>query len=134
MKTATEIELYIRSLIEKSPLKSMVKGGVYTSGLRPLDSKKEDVTITFVAGLDGQISTGVVMVNIYVPNIDAGKDIFVKDAARCAQLEKAALEFRNSIPTNEFLFTPDATIQSNPVEGIQQYYINIRLKYRLWQN
>lgn len=132
--TGTEIELYVKSLVTASPLKGLIKGGIYTQGLRPPDSIKEDIVITFASGLDNQISTGVVLVNAYVPDIDSGKGLIQKDAARCLVIEKAIAEFRKSLPTNEFLWQPDTTITSNPVPEVRQHYINLRLKYRLWQN
>lgn len=52
MKTASEIEDWIYSNLVKSPVKTLLKGGIYREGTRPVNSKKEDAVIAVVAGLD----------------------------------------------------------------------------------
>ena len=74
IKTEMQIERDFYSFIKSSDLGKAIKGEVYRSEMRPANAKTEDLVIKFLAGLDGQIQTGVVIFNLYVPDIPFGSD------------------------------------------------------------
>lgn len=97
-KTGKQIQGDIRRMLAGSKLAEAVSGGVYRNGYRPRDSRKEDIIVTFTTGIPDQIETGVVTVNIYVPDIDpCGNGVFVEDGRRTEQLEALAQQWADSL-------------------------------------
>jgi hypothetical protein len=74
IRTAKEIQGDIISLLRDSALASSVSGAIYRKGYRPLNSQAEDIVVGFVTGITGDIAEGVVVVNVYVADIDAFGD------------------------------------------------------------
>lgn len=129
-KTGQQIEDDVFSLFEKSTLLSLINGKVYLFGMRPKNSGNEDAVVKFVTGLDGQIQTGVVVINIYVPNIEFN-GVMVRNIERCAEIEKSVNQWVKSLIPNEYLFSLAQTIYTEEDPDIEQHFISIRLKYRL---
>ena len=97
-KTATQIQGDVYQLLKNSTLCSMISGDVYRKGMRPRDSKLEDAVVIFTTGLPDQIQTGVVTINIYVPDIDAyNNGVMVENGLRSSQLELLAAEWVDSL-------------------------------------
>lgn len=69
-RTAQQVEGDFYKLIKESQLGQQIGGKVYRHGMRPRDSKAEDIVVAFLAGQDGTFQTGVVVANIYVPDIN----------------------------------------------------------------
>ena len=130
-KTGSEVENDITGIIASSALKTAIGGNIYKEGQRPLNSKDEDIVISFLTGQDGQKQTGVVNVNIYVPNIKSDRRTgeLVKHTSRIRQLEIIANQVVGSIVNTEYDFSLGAMIQSFMAEGIDQHFINVKLKF-----
>ena len=129
-KTASVIEDDIYVIISASPLKSAVTGEVYKEGLRPSDSDKEDVVVTFVTGADGQVQEGVVTVDIYVPDIDYGAVRKVRHIARCRELEMIADEFASNLSDDDYWFSLNEMIRTSKAENISQHFVQVRLAFK----
>ena len=133
-KTGSEIEADVYAIISASAIKAAITGKVYKSGMRPLNSTKEDAIVTFMTGLDDQIQTGALNVNIYVPDIDNGGGQLVKNGARCQALEVMANEIIQGLkPTTSYRFQLGATIQTFAVQGVplNQHFVNVKIKFEL---
>lgn len=134
-KTAKDIQTDFLSLLKGSDLASMVNGTIYRDGLRPRDSKKEDIVIIYSAGEDdGEIQSGIVTLNIYVPDITPYKNgIMVENAARTAKIERAAQEWfetaKGAMP--EYIFRLYNTVHTSADEDINQHFVVVQVKYRL---
>lgn len=88
-KTGKQIQSDVLALLKSSSLPALISGKVYRKGYRPRDSKAEDAIVIFTAGLPGQVQTGVVTINIYVPDIDPYENgVLVENGQRCETLEK----------------------------------------------
>lgn len=131
-KTEKQIEKDVFRIIRDSELKAVIGGTVYRDGMRPKDAKTEDIVVKFLTGLDGQEQSGIVLVHIYVPNIKSpsGDGELVPNITRIDLLEEKANSLLSSLEDTEYLFEKDETPRSYPAEGIEQYFINVRLKYR----
>lgn len=133
MKTGSEIEQYVYGLINRSEIKSLIKGKVYRYGLRPFNSKNEDCVVSFQTGLNGHFQDGSVNVNIYVPDIpftdENGRSVLVKDFARCQVIERACQDFINTLTAGEYRFRLASTMQTFPDEETDQHFVNMRLRY-----
>lgn len=133
MKTGIEFEQYVSKLIIESPISDLITGDVYLAGLRPQNSKLEDVVVGFQTGLDGQFQKGNINVNIFVPDIvftdKYGVASNIKNFTRCSKIERACVEFVESLRADKFRFRLVTTIQTHKHEDIDQHFINMRLRY-----
>jgi len=128
-KTGSAIEDDLYALIGASSLKNTIGGAIYKDGFRPVGSNAEDAVIIFAGGLDGQFQDGIVIVNIFVPNINNGGTVKVKNNSRCRQLEIKANDWLSSLKPTDYKFSLDAMIMSKQSPEIEQYYINVRIKF-----
>lgn len=136
-KTAEEIEEDIYKLLAESDLASEISGGIYRDGMRPFNSQDEDAVIYFLTGLDGQKQMGIVNVNIYIPNIDNGNRLLVKNTTRCKRIGQCLSDFKESLMGSRlnttrsgYWFIPNGTmIRSFEEKEINQHYVNLRLEF-----
>lgn len=130
-KTEKEIEKDVYRIIRNSTLKDEIKGSFYRAGMRPKNAESEDAVVKFLTGLDGQEQNGIVLVHIYVPNIKISADgELAEDIARVEHLEAVVNDIIDGIDDTEYWFEKDATPKSYPAEGVEQHFINVRIKYR----
>ena len=130
-KTAKQIEKDVFRIMRDSELKNVIGGKFYRAGMRPKNAKTEDVVVKFLTGIDEQEQSGVVLVHVYVPNIQASNDgELVENITRVDELEELLNTTVANLEDGEYLFEKDGTPNSFPVEGIEQHFINLRLKYR----
>lgn len=137
-KTGSEIQGDIYRWLAGSGLASMLSGSVYRQGLRPRDSDKEDAVVIFTAGLPGDIQTGIVTINIFVPDIDPyNNGVSVLDGERCEQIEKAAQQWVASLKAGKtpgYLIRLNDTIRTEEEPEIGQHFVVIKLKYKYSNN
>ena len=130
IKTEKQIERDFFSFISQSSLGKSIKGKVYRKGMRPANAQTEDLIVKFLAGLDEQIQSGVVILNLYVPDIPFGKDgRKVEDMARVEELEGLIQSFVNDNDNTEYWMQTDGTPASMEVENIEQHLIFARIKF-----
>ena len=102
--------------------------------MRPRDSRLEDAIVIFTAGLSNQVQTGVVTINVYVPDIDPyGNGVLVEDVERTEQIEKSAQAWVDSLTTavSCYKFTLQQTIYTETDESISQHFVVVRLQFEL---
>jgi len=128
--TGTDIEQDIYDLLKGSSLESTISGTIYKSGMRPLNSSNEDAVITFLAGLSNQIQTGVVNLNIYIPNIIVDGQS-MKNTSRCKTIEAEIKNWLDSLVNIKYEIKLDKTIKVFEEPDIQQHFINTRLNFKL---
>ena len=58
-----QIERDFYSFVKNSDLGKAIKGKVYRPEMRPANATTEDLIVKFLAGLDEQVQTGVVIFN-----------------------------------------------------------------------
>ena len=130
-KTAKQIEKDVFRIMRDSELKNVIGGKFYRAGMRPKNAKTEDVVVKFLTGIDEQEQSGVVLVHVYVSNIAVSNDgELVENITRVDELEELLNTTVANLEDGEYLFEKDGTPNSFPVEGIEQHFINMRLKYR----
>lgn len=130
-KTEKTIEKDVFRLIKASALKDAIKGSFYRAGMRPKNAMTEDVVVKYHTGLDEQEQSGLVLIHIYVPNIQISADgELAEDIVRVEELETLLNDVLDSIESVEYWFEKDGTPKSFPAEGVEQHFINARLHYR----
>lgn len=137
-KTAKQVQGDIYQLLKESRLATKLSGGVYRgtpeSSYRPRDSQKEDAIVIFTAGKPGQVQTGAITVNIYVPDIDPyNNGILAEDGKRTAEIEQLAQEWVDSLIDNVYTydFEQSDTIYTEAEPKINQHFVVVKLKYKL---
>lgn len=138
MKTGKEIQSDIIALLKDSSLAAQVSGDVYRNGYRPRNSGLEDIVVTFVTGLVGEIQEGVVSVNVFVKDIEmnAGNGVLVENGARTAELERLAQDWVDSLTAgvSGYKFTLSNSIHTSIDSIAGEHFVAIRLGYRLYEN
>lgn len=132
-KTSKQVQGDIYQLLKDSTLYTMISGEVYRQGYRPRDSRKEDAVVIFTTGLPNQIQTGVVTVNIFVPDIDPyDNGVWVEDGERTERIERLAQEWFDSLTTEVscYKFRLQQTIYTEAEPDINQHFIVVKLQYR----
>ena len=131
-KTGKQIQGDIYRMLKTSGVASAISGDVYRNGYRPRDSRKEDATVSFTAGLPDQIQTGIVTVNIFVPDIDPDDNgTWVEDGQRTEELESIAQNWVESLTAarSDYKFGLQQTIYTEAEPDINQHFVVIKLKY-----
>lgn len=131
-KTGKQVQGDIYRLFKGSTLYTMISGDVYRNGYRPRDSRLEDAVVIFTAGLPDQIQTGMVTVNIYVPDIDPyDNGVFVEDGRRTEELERLAQAWVDSLTAavSCYKFKLMQTIYTEEEADINQHFIVVKLGY-----
>lgn len=88
MKSTIDQEDMIYEHLKSGPLVSQITGKLYKRE-RPVNSEKEDVVISSLSTNNLQLQTGVININIHVPNLtikSLGVQQKVSDTARLKQL------------------------------------------------
>lgn len=139
MKTAKEIQEDVIDLLKGSTLREQVTGGVYPGGLRPRDSRREDIEVIFTLGNPGQIESGVVTINVFCPDVPEGftPGAKVENARRTREIERLLAEWVETLTpatTGGYLFTPANTILTLPEEETDQHFTSVKLGYRYYDN
>lgn len=136
-KTGKQIQGDIYGFLRESDLAKKVSGEVYRNGYRPRDSREEDIIVTFTAGIPDEIQTGVVTVNIYVPDIDPyDNGTWLEDGARTEEMETMAQEWVESLTADKscYKFRLLQTISTEEDEEIHQHFIVVKLGFDLYDN
>lgn len=134
-KTAKQVQTDIIALLRGSELATEISGEVYRNGLRPRDSLLEDAVMIFTTGLPDEIETGVVTVNIYVPDIDPYENgVLVEDGERTETLEILAQGWVDSLlgSGTNYVFELRQTIYTEAEPDIKQHFVVVKLGYRLY--
>lgn len=130
-KTEKRIERDFFEFVSNSELAKNISGMVYRKGMRPVGSDKEDIVVKFLSGIDEQIQSGIIVLNIYVPDTTIrSTGAKVEDIKRVEELEELALSFIEENDSTEYELSEDGTPKSLEAEGIEQHFIQVRIKYR----
>ena len=136
-KTGKQVQSDVMALLKSGSLPSIITGKVYRNGYRPRDSKAEDAIVIFTTGLADQMQTGVVTINIYIPDIDPfANGVLVENGQRCEELEIAANTWAESLTAekSDYRFALQQTIYTEEEAAIHQHFIVIKLTYKLLTN
>lgn len=129
MKSDILIKDDLYKFINTSPLKSAVTGKICKQGVRPKDSDKEDIVISVIANINGQIQEAVVNVNIYVMD-DIKSDGQNQEATiRLRDLCKIASETLEVGSGDDYRFTLESQ-RVIEVADTKEHVINNRLNYK----
>jgi hypothetical protein len=133
-KTGKQVQGDVIELLQNGQLPGLVNGKIYRNGYRPRGSRQEDIIVTFTAGLSEQIQTGIVTINIYVPDIETGNGVMVENGRRCEELEIAANEWVESLTAavSDYRFALQQTVYTAHDIDVSQHFVVVKLKYEFF--
>lgn len=134
MKTGHQIESDLYGLVSASGFLAHVNGDLYRAGTRPQDSSSEDVVVTFTTADGEQVQTGVVTLNVYVPDIAvSGYNGKVEDIERTEAIERLLnelVEYLRKSGSN-YLFSLKEAVHTQRESNMGQSFVVARLKFRI---
>ena len=130
LKTEMQIERDFYSFVKGSSLGRGIRGGVYRSEMRPWNAKTEDLVVKFLAGTDGQVQSGVVVLNIYVPDVQHNPGTSVADKVRIGELQELLQSFVAGAGGVEYLLNTDGTPVTMKDESLGQHFIYARIYFK----
>ncbi len=131
--TQRRVERDFRDRILASPLAKEIAGEVYYRGTAPRDFRLEHATVAFTAGHPGQIESGTVTVNIYVPDIDPyDNGVYMENMARTEILEELASEWAAALEEDDpdYLVSLADSVHTTAEPETDRHFIVVRLNYR----
>lgn len=132
-KTGQEIVSDMMFLLQGTELADEISGGLYREGTRPRGSEKEDCVVIFTEANASQFQSGVVTLNIYVPDLQASGStgVCLPDTARCEEIEGvAARSVRCIRNVGDYRITLRSAISTARDEDIHQSFVVVRLQVR----
>lgn len=128
MKSDIEIKDILFGIIKGSELELAVaaNGGELYKDQRPTNSTKEDIVISILEGLNGQIQSSVINVNIYVADIDRNGD-WIENSARLRELSRLAINLLETHNGGDYRLEMEMQ-KCFKVEGVAEHCINNKIK------
>lgn len=136
-KTSKQIQGDVYRMLRDSDLHTKVSGDVYLKGKRPRNSKLEDIVVCFTTGITAQVQTGIVTINIYVPDIDPfDNGVMTEDDERTCELEIEAQQWVDRLKRNvtEYNFQLQKSIYTEEDTSINQHFVVVKLYYERFDN
>ena len=138
IRTGQQIVSDFISLLRGTGIGSIINGGIYRSGLRPRDSRKEDLVVVYTSADPLQMQAGVVTINIFVPDINygAGNGVLVEDSARCEALEIALQQAIKSLTADQsnYLIRLRDAVHTQRDESVPQSFVVARINFKYFDN
>ena len=128
MKTDIDIKTDIYNHIKGSELYDEVTGVLRKTGKRPFGSKDEDIVISMLANVNGEIQVATVNVNIYVAAIIVNGQA-EENTLRLQELCKLASDLFQVFRGDDFRATLSQQ-RVMEVSGANEYVINNRIEYK----
>lgn len=127
MKSDIEIKDILYKVIKGSVLEEAItlNGGKLYKTQRPTNSNKEDIIISVLDGLNGQIQDAVINVNIYIQDVKRGNDI-VENEPRIRELSRLAINLLEVFNDGDYRFEIEKQ-RCFKVNGVDEHCINNRI-------
>lgn len=127
-KTGQEIEGHFYKWLKEA---NIVRGMVFRAGTRPFDRVDEDVVVIHLSGIDGVggfHQSGVVVVNIHIPDIAMGDNYLSRDVERIGELERAMTTLVDNYHAGAFLIKRDSVAEI--IKDEREHIVSFRIKYK----
>lgn len=127
-KTAKGVQGDIIALLQDSALAEGVSGNVYHKGMRPAESRSEDIVVSFVSGIPARVQTGVVEISVCIPDIGTPP---VEDIVRTTAIEALCQQWAEglSVASSNYKFRQQQAVFTEPDPEAGQHCVVMALQY-----
>lgn len=129
MKSDILIKDDLHMFIKSSKLAAIVSGKICKESIRPKGSTKEDIVISVIANMNGQIQEAEVNINIYVSDDIQSNGQNREATVRLRELCEVAAEALESGGGDDYRFTLESQ-RVFAVEDTREHVINNRIIYK----
>ncbi|GHT09156.1 hypothetical protein FACS189432_05080 [Bacteroidia bacterium] len=134
MKTTFDTDAILFSLLQDSPVKNAINGGIYVGDDRPDDSMDEDIVVNSIDLTQDYLpQIGTSNVNIYVADVNVkikGKNQLQANRIRLKALSEMTMcVLRGANITGLKLIPMSQHTLEEP--SIKQHYVNIRIDWNI---
>lgn len=129
MKSDILIKDDLYKFIKSSSIPGAVTGKISKTGVRPKGSDLEDVVISIVANMNGQMQESVVNVNIYVKDIIKSDGQNQEDTIRLRELCQIASDALEVGHGEDYRFTLESQ-RVIELTATKEHIINNKLNYK----
>lgn len=129
-KTEIQIERDFYLIVKESSLGKNIHGEVYRRGQRPDNAKTEDIVVKYLGGIDEQVQTGTVVLNVYVPYIAYQDGRRGENLNRIGELQELGNALVAECEDTDYYIATETTPQTYQMDEIEQSIIAIRLKFQ----
>lgn len=130
MKTEMQIERDFFTFIKNGTIGNSIRGNVYRSEMRPANAVSEDAIVKFLSGYDAQIQSGIILLHVYVPDLNMNDGRTVADKTRIGEIEKIITDFVRDFDSAEYLIETDMTPYATLNEEIGQHLVIARISFQ----
>lgn len=130
IKTENQVERDFFIYIKESNLGNAIRGNVYRPDMRPSDAKTEDLVVKFYTGVDAQVQTGTIILDLYVPDTKSKDGRMVRNHSRIGALQEEIQSFIDGFSEPEYLIETEVSPYTIEVEGLSQHCIKTRIKFQ----
>lgn len=133
MKTALEVLLDTKALLEGSRFLQSLNGGIYFEGTRPKDSSKEDLILIYTQGTSQQVERGTITIIAFTPDLPLQGGHTAPNLRRLMDIEKEAAIWVQSLSkgkSGKYLYHLAQAISHYPQTETQQHFVSIKLDYK----
>jgi hypothetical protein len=134
MKTTFDTDAILFDLLQKSPMKNAISGGIYVGDDRPDDSMDEDIVVNSIDLTQDYLpQIGTSNVNIYVADTNKkikGEQQLKANRIRLKELSEMAMTvLRSANITGLKLIPMSQHTLEEPI--VKQHYVNIRIDWNI---
>ena len=135
-RTGQQIVSDVYALLRDGPTVRAITGGLYRGGLRPRDSRREDLVVHFTASDAGpDVQEGTVTLNLFVPFLEAPSGgVPTEDSARCEALEtilSAELESWGAV-VSDYRWRLRSAVHTQRDDQLHESFIVARLGFTIF--
>jgi ribosome-binding factor A len=137
MKQIFDTDSILFGILNSSPVKNAISGGIYVGSDRPDDSNEEDIVVNSVdLTQDYHPQIGTSNVNVFVKDMSVqidGKQQVKANRVRLKALSNRVLEALRAAKVPGLIFTIDnQAILAEP--SAKQHYVNLRISWNIQTN
>jgi len=137
MKTTFDTDAILFSLLQNSPVKKAINGGIYVGDDRPNNSDKEDIVVNTISVTQDYLpQIGTSNVNLFVSDKNVkigGKQQLQADRTRLQKLSEMAIKtLKYANITGLKLILGSQTILEEA--DVKQHFVNIRIDWNIQTN
>lgn len=133
MKTALDVLLDMKAMLQGSELEKSINGSIYFEGTRPKDSQKEDAILVYTQGTSRQVEQGTITILVFIPDLPQQGGHTAPNLKRILEIERKSAEWIQTLrgaKSGRYLFRLVQAIAHYPQPETKQHFVSVKLDYK----